>query len=124
MRNFAKIAAIVGVASAIATCIEFITLINYQVIPSYGVPNLSVHEIDLPASSTILQITGTVMASLGNVSNIRSATIGSSSLVNVYLSVWWPKSTSTMFRYELTVPNTVNQVFFGTDRRLIWHRAH
>lgn len=78
---------------------------------------------ELPgARPTKLRISGLAFRSAMSVSKITTKTDGAAIVVLVYLSLAKP-ATSGSFAYELTVPDTVNEVRFGSSPAPIWTRG-
>jgi hypothetical protein len=71
---------------------------------------------------TRLIISGLAFNSAMTVKRITTKTIGSVIVVSVYLALT-KKGTSGSFAYELTVPDSVNEVRFGSSVAPIWKRG-
>jgi hypothetical protein len=73
------------------------------------------------ASGTTLNISGTLIESWGYAGKVTTETNGSSLDVLVHGTQFF--GTSPTFNYELQIPNSINEVDFGNENKMIWQRV-
>jgi hypothetical protein len=76
---------------------------------------------ELDGSTLVVGISGTSATGYLSVKDISTQRVGSS--IDVYVHTFLTRSgTSGNFRFDVPVPLGVNEIRFGNDKVLIWHR--
>ncbi len=121
MKTIYKLALFLLVLLAVGGCIALYNMFFDVTLESKDVQNFKVEELS-GAQPTRLKLSGLAFNSSMGVRQITTKRDGAAIVVFVHLSLAQRRASGN-FAYELTVPNSVNEVRFGHSATPIWRRG-
>ena len=121
MKIVYKLSVLLVVLAAIGGCMALYNMLFDVILESKDVQNFKVEELRV-ANSTALELSGLAFNSSMGVRKITTQKNGDAIVILVHLSLA-RRGASGNFAYELTVPDSVNEVRFGRGKTPIWKRG-